>query len=240
MAEAEVVLAMPISPPMKSCAPCCFARNTALRPACSAAAHWSAAHRRLPGEIGRACCDAFIAHIVQRLDDGHRAEIDDFQRGVQLPRQHADGRPAPRKVAHHLGRDGLRKQRHAFLGHAMVGGKYADVHTLHRGLLHPLPCGELHRDVFQAPQCAGRLGQLSLARQCSSARCFIQCCTRLCQPAHCHLQLPFTISGIPATVKITRSHNAPLADAGVPPRRNSAATVRPAERRPCWFRCSPE
>jgi len=61
----------------------------------------------------------------------------------------------------------------------VIGGENADLHALDLRLFCALHGGKLHREGFQFPQRAGRLGELPLACQRRVAGSFIQCTTGL-------------------------------------------------------------
>ena len=132
------------------------------------------AHRRLAGEVRRAGAESIALYTVERAGIIYRSEIDDFERGAECARQHADSGPAAREVAYHLAGHRLRKRRHAFGGHAVVARKHRDVHALHLRLRRALERGETDGERLEPAERARRFREYPLARLGLAARGFVR------------------------------------------------------------------
>ena len=122
-----------------------------------------------------------------------------------MPRQDTDSSATLGKIGQHLSGDFLRKGRHPFNRDTVIGGKNADPDALQAGCAAALQAGQGYRDLFQAPQGTGRLGELCLSRQRLSQEASIQRYDRLLPPRCCHSFSPFNTCGRPATQNTTRS-----------------------------------
>ena len=112
--------------------------------------------------IGRAVGDFPVQHGALP-DIGVDAHIAHGNAAVEVPGQHRGAGLGPGQIdrlhqCHRLGRTG-----HAFCHHTVVRGKYQQVFLLDM-VVHPAgDAGKLDRQLLQAAQTAGGLGQLSLA-----------------------------------------------------------------------------
>ncbi|MNX75558.1 hypothetical protein D3C86_1070350 [compost metagenome] len=121
-----------------------------------------------------------------------------------MPRQYADRRTTADEVEQHLPGHFLGKRRHALGDDAVVTGKNRDPHLLQTRLDPPLQTRQLHRQRFQLPEGAGRLGQLLLPRLGLFDHLGIDRLARVQPPGLSHNAVPFRVRGRPATVRTTR------------------------------------
>jgi hypothetical protein len=83
---------------------------------------------------------------------------------ADVARELIDGGASDGEVGDHLDGDLRRVGGDALPGDAVIAGKYQRVHPIETGRVSPLPAGEPGDDFFQAPEAAGRFGELGLAR----------------------------------------------------------------------------
>ncbi|MNJ49960.1 hypothetical protein D3C77_452190 [compost metagenome] len=170
-----------------------------------------AGHCRGHNEIRRASTDSQVVHArqIQFRVDG--AQIHHFQVSLKLAREDADRCATADKVVQHLRSHRLRISRDAFGDHAMVTGKNRDADLVQARLELPLQARQLDRDKFQAPEGAGRLGQLLLTRHGLSNGLLIEGTAGIKPPGLTHGAVPFKVRGRPATVSTTRWQRSAMA-----------------------------
>ena len=96
-------------------------------------------------------------------DVGVDADVRYDDTGAEVAREDVDRRPTAQEVEHHLRRDLARVGAHAFGRDPMVGGEGEHDRVVERWIEPAGHAGQANRELLQAPQAAGRLGEALLA-----------------------------------------------------------------------------
>ncbi|MNJ39002.1 hypothetical protein D3C77_338640 [compost metagenome] len=168
-------------------------------------------HCRGLGKVRRARPHPQVTHTRQAQVRVDGAQVHHLQLRIELTRQHADRCATANKILQHLPGHRLGIGGNTFGDHPVITGEDRDAHLVQARFELPLQASELHRDPFQPPQRAGRLGQLLLTRQGLVAGSLVNGAAGIKPPVVTHGAVPFRVRGRPATVSTTRWQRSAIA-----------------------------